>query len=69
MEIRREIDTSKAKYHLMGLNDEQFYLIESAVKHYWRFITHEREFNPQTSVGELMSKIEKMRESIITIIK
>ena len=69
MKIKREIDTTNAKYSLEDLNSEQFAFIDSATKHYCYYITHRDSFDETTSLGELMNKIQKMLESQITIIK
>lgn len=68
MEIKREIDTSLAKYSLINLNDEQFAFIESSLRYYCQFITHRDSMDEETPLGDLMSKIKKMRESSVTII-
>lgn len=68
MKLKREIETTNAKYSLEDLNEEQFSFIDRAVSHYCYYITHRDAFDDETPLGELMSKIKKMKDSSITII-
>ena len=68
MKIKRIIETANAKYSLEELNEEQLAYIESSCTLYCGHIAHRDSFDEQTPLGELMSKIRKMRESSVTII-
>lgn len=69
MKIKRQLETSSAKYNLEDLSDRQFHFLMSAIQHYcyytMRSLPEESEGDP---FAELYHKMLKMRESQITTI-
>lgn len=68
MEIKRQIDTTTAKFCLNDLNNLQFNFLRSAINHY-AIYTHHCIPDKDTPIGELVEKIELMNNSSLTIIK
>ncbi len=68
MKITRRIDTTNAKYSLDELNEEQLAFIQSSLTYYCGYICHKDRMDKDTPLGEVMDKIERMRESSVTII-
>ena len=68
MKITRKIDTTRAEYTLENINDEQFTFLLHSLTHYARY-THMCIPSQESVIGELISKVEKMKESSITIIQ
>ncbi len=67
MKITRKIETTNAKYTLEELSDHQFRFLISAVNYYTQY-THHCIPDKDTPIGELVAKLDKMKESSVTII-
>lgn len=67
MKIIRKIDTTNAIYSLDEINSAQFDFLLSSVRHYAVYTLHGMP-NKDSDIGELIDKLEKMKESSITII-
>lgn len=68
MNIKRTIDTSKATYDIGGLDDEQFSFILQSLHHYCSYTMRHIPDDESTPLGNLMSKLNKMKNSSVTII-
>lgn len=67
MKITRKIETANAQYNLEEINEEQFTFLLASVNHY-SFYTHHCIPDKIYPIGELVNKLERMKESSITII-
>lgn len=67
MKIKREIETASARYNIEDLNNEQFNFLVAACHHYCSYTCHCIP-DKESVLGELIDKLEKMRESSVTII-
>lgn len=67
MKITREIETTKAEYTIENLTDEQFNFLLKSVNHYAHY-THHCIPDKDSPIGELVDKLDKMKESSVTII-
>lgn len=69
MKVTRKIDITNATYSLDEINSTQFDFLFSAVNYYVRYTHHGiPEKDSKSDIGELFNKLEKMKESSITII-
>ncbi len=67
MKITRKIETADATYTLEDISDKQFSFLLSAVNHYAHY-THHCIPDKDSPIGELVDKLEKMKESSLTVI-
>lgn len=68
MKITRKIETTNADYSLDNLNEEQFTFLLKSIHHY-AIYTHHCIPDKSSPIGELVDKLEKMKEGSITVIK
>lgn len=68
MKITRKIDTTNASYSFDDLNEQQFSFLLASINHYAMY-THHCIPDKSSPIGEMVDKLEKMKESSITIIK
>jgi len=68
MKIERKIETANASYNIYELNDKQFKFLLAALNHYAHY-THHCTPDPESDIGQLIDKLEKMEQSSITVIK
>lgn len=67
MKITRKIETTKAEYTIENINDEQFHFLLGSVNHYAMY-THRCIPDKESPIGQLVDKLEKMKQSSVTII-
>lgn len=67
MKITRKIETTNAKYSLEDITEEQFNFLLTSLNHYGHY-TNRCIPDKDTPIGELIQKLEKMKESSITVI-
>lgn len=69
MKIKREIETTNAKYELTGINEEQFRFIHAACSVYFQQRQVKSNEAPFDQWYEVYKKLEQMTESSVTVIK
>ena len=64
MQIKRILDTTKASYDLISLNDEEFSILCKAYEHYMFYIRH----CPPAESDSMWNKMKKLQEDRISIV-